>query len=124
QTSPDYVPGPKEPEQAPLSPDHVSGPEYPEYLAPSDEEVLVEDQPYAVTDSSIALSPGYVVDSDPEEDSEDGPVDYSADGGNGDDDDSSNDNDEEEEASEEEEEHLALADSVVAPVVDHVPSSE
>ncbi|GJS92831.1 hypothetical protein Tco_1243584 [Tanacetum coccineum] len=45
--------------------------------------------------------------------------------GDDDDDDSSN-NDKEEEASEEEEEeeHLAPADSVVAPVVDHVPSSE
>ncbi|GJX38289.1 reverse transcriptase domain-containing protein [Tanacetum coccineum] len=89
----------------------------------------MEDQPYAVADSPIALSPGYVADSDPEEDpeedSEDGPVDYPADGGDGDDDDSSNDDEEEEEASEEEEEeHLALADSVVAPVVDHVPSSE
>ncbi|GJV47645.1 hypothetical protein Tco_1437857 [Tanacetum coccineum] len=132
--SPDYVPGPEEPEQAPLSPDYVPGPEYPEYLAPSDEEVPVEDQPYAVADSPIALSPGYVADSDPEEDpeedSEDGPVDYPADGGDGDDDDSSDDDEEEEEASEEEEaeeeeeEHLAPADSVVAPVVDHVPSSE
>ncbi|GJX69158.1 hypothetical protein Tco_0304885 [Tanacetum coccineum] len=122
--SPDYVPGPEEPEQAPLSPDYVPGPEYPEYLAPSDEEVPVEDQPYAVADSPIALSPGYVADSDPEEDSEDGPVDYPADGGDGDDDDSFDDDEEEEEASEEEEEHLASADSVVAPVVDHVPSSE
>ncbi|GJV31542.1 hypothetical protein Tco_1391942 [Tanacetum coccineum] len=128
--SPDYVPGPEEPEQAPLSPDYVPGPEYPEYLAPSDEEVPVEDQPYAVADSPIALSPGYVADSDPEEDSEDGPVDYPADGGDGDDDDSSDDDEEEEEASEEEEaeeeeeEHLAPADSVVAPVVDHVPHSE
>ncbi|GKD04707.1 reverse transcriptase domain-containing protein, partial [Tanacetum coccineum] len=128
--SPDYVPGPEEPEQAPLSPDYVPGPEYPEYLAPSDEEVPIEDQPYAVADSPIALSPGYVADSDPEEDSEDGPVDYPADGGDGDDDDSSDDDEEEEEASEEEEaeeeeeEHLAPADSVVAPVVDHVPSSE
>ncbi|GKD83748.1 hypothetical protein Tco_1350587 [Tanacetum coccineum] len=111
--SPDYVPGPEEPEQAPLSPDYVPGPEYPEYLAPSDEEVPVEDQPYVVADSPIALSPGYVADSDPEEDSEDGPVDYPADGGDGDDDDE-----------EEEDEHLAPADSVVAPVVDHVPSSE
>ncbi|GKD21532.1 hypothetical protein Tco_1223235, partial [Tanacetum coccineum] len=47
-----------------------------------------------------------------------------------DDDDSSDDDEEEEEVSEEEdaeeeeEEHLALANSVVAPVVDHVPSSE
>ncbi|GKE46968.1 hypothetical protein Tco_1478226, partial [Tanacetum coccineum] len=93
--SPDYVPGLEEPEQAPLSPDYVSGLEYPEYLAPSDEE-----------------------------DPEDSLVDYPADGGDGEDDDSFDDDDEEEEAKEEEEEHLALADSVVAPVVDHVSSSE
>ncbi|GJT17483.1 putative reverse transcriptase domain-containing protein, partial [Tanacetum coccineum] len=118
--------------EAPLWPDYVPGPEYPEYLAPSDEEVLVEDQPYAIADSPIALSPGYVADSDPEEDpekdSEDGPIDYPGNGGDGDDDDSSNDDEEEDEASEEEEaeeeEHLAPGDSIVAPVVDHVPSSE
>ncbi|GJZ38491.1 putative reverse transcriptase domain-containing protein [Tanacetum coccineum] len=82
--------------------------------------------------ASLALSPGYVADLDPEEDFEDGPVDYAANGGDDDDDDSSDDDEEEEEASkeeeaeeeEEEEEHLAPADSVVAPVVDHVPSSE
>ncbi|GKF71150.1 hypothetical protein Tco_0207264, partial [Tanacetum coccineum] len=128
--SPNYVPGPEEPEQAPLLPDYVTGPEYPEYLAPYDEEVPVEDQPYDVVDSPIALSLGYVAVSDPEEDSKDGPVDYPADGGDGDDDDSSDDDEEEEEASEEEEEakeeeeHLAPADSVIAPVVDHVPSSK
>ncbi|GKF18244.1 hypothetical protein Tco_0063162, partial [Tanacetum coccineum] len=123
--SPDYVPGPKEPEQAPLSPDYMPGPEYPEYLAPSDEDILVEDQPYAVADSPIALSPGYVADLDPEENSKGGTVDYPADGGDGDDDDSCNDDEEEEGASkEEEDEHLALTDSVVAPVIDHVPSSE
>ncbi|GJR57548.1 hypothetical protein Tco_1499710 [Tanacetum coccineum] len=110
--SPDYVPDPKEPEQAPLLPDYVPGPEYPEYLAPSDEEVPVEDQPYAVVDSPIALSPGYVADSDPEEDPEEellrrrrrllgrgGPE-------------------------EEEEGASNLATLIVAPVVDHVPSFE
>ncbi|GJT87829.1 hypothetical protein Tco_1069546, partial [Tanacetum coccineum] len=127
---PDDVPGPEEPEQAPLSPDYVPELEYPEYLALSDEEVPIEDQQYAVADSPIALSPGYVADSDLEEDSEDGPVDYPADGGDDDNDDSSDDDKEEDEASEEEgaeeeeEEHLAPTDSVVAPVVDHVPSSE
>ncbi|GJW33190.1 hypothetical protein Tco_0053222 [Tanacetum coccineum] len=60
----------------------------------------------------------------PREDFEDGLVDYPADGGNGDDDDSSDDEEEEEKAEEEEEEHLAPAESVVAPVVHHVPSSE
>ncbi|GJY96701.1 hypothetical protein Tco_0513611 [Tanacetum coccineum] len=119
--SPDNEPGPEEPEQVPLSPNYMPGPECLEYLAPSNEEVPVEDQPYAIADSPIALSLGYVADSDPEEDSADGLVDYPTDGGDGDDDDSS-DNDEEEEASEEEEEeeHLALANSVV----DHVPSFE
>ncbi|GJY00457.1 hypothetical protein Tco_0357475 [Tanacetum coccineum] len=108
--SPDYVPGPEEPEQAPLSPDYIPGPEYLEYLAPFDEEVPIEDQPYDVVDSPIALSPGYVADSDPEEDSEDGPEEEES--------------SEEKEAKEEEEEHLASTDSVFAPVVDHVPSSE
>ncbi|GKA84248.1 hypothetical protein Tco_0805843 [Tanacetum coccineum] len=128
--SPDYVPGPEEPEQAPLSPDYVPGLEYPEYLAPSDEEVPVEDQPYATADSPIALSLGYIIDSDSEkdleEDSKGGPVDYPADGGdnNDDDDDSSNDDEDEEASEEEEEEHLDLADSVVAPAVDPIPSFE
>ncbi|GJT47386.1 hypothetical protein Tco_0956101 [Tanacetum coccineum] len=123
--SPDYVPRPKESEQTPLSPDYMPGPEYPEYLALSNEEVPMEDQPYPVADSPIAVSPGYVADSNPKEDSKDGLVDYPADGGDGDDDDSSDDDEEGEEASEEEEdEHMALADYVVAPVVDHVPSSE
>ncbi|GKB10888.1 hypothetical protein Tco_0844811 [Tanacetum coccineum] len=113
--SPDYVPGPEEPEQAPPSPDYVPGPEYPEYLAPANDEIVVEDQPYADYASPAALSPGYVADSDPEEDSEDGPVDYPADGGDDDDD------DDEEEKALEEEEHLAPADSVIAPAVDHAP---
>ncbi|GKC06051.1 hypothetical protein Tco_0997661, partial [Tanacetum coccineum] len=60
-----------------------------------------------------------------EEDPEDGLVDYLADGGyDDDDDDSSDDDEEEEEDSEEEEEHLATADSVITPAVDHVPSSK
>ncbi|GKG18970.1 hypothetical protein Tco_0376069, partial [Tanacetum coccineum] len=100
--SPDYVPGPEEPEQAPLSPDY----------------------PYADYASPDAVSPRYVTDSDPEEDFEDGPLDYPADRGDDDDDDDSSDDDEEEEASEEEEEHLAPVDSVVAPAVDPVPSFE
>ncbi|GJZ40608.1 hypothetical protein Tco_0587494 [Tanacetum coccineum] len=109
----DYVPGPEEPEQAPLSPDY----------------------PYAVAASPIALSPGYIADSGPEEDpkdeSEDGPADYPADGGDDDDETSRDDADDkgEEEAYEEddeEEKHLAPADSTAtaSPVVDHVPSAE
>ncbi|GJX36628.1 gag-pol polyprotein [Tanacetum coccineum] len=94
----------------------VSGPEYPEYLALSDEEVPVEDHPYVVDNSPIALSPGYVADSDPDEDSKDGPIDYPADGGNDDDDDSS-DNDEEEKEEEEVERLLALPPPPPSPLI-------
>ncbi|GKC45955.1 hypothetical protein Tco_1063677, partial [Tanacetum coccineum] len=110
--SPNYVPSLEEPEQAPPSLDYVPGPEYPEYLAPADDEIVAEDQPYADYASPVAVSPGYIADSDPEENSEDGPVDYPANGGDDDDDDDSFDDDEEEE------EHLDLADSVVVPVAE------
>ncbi|GJU03139.1 hypothetical protein Tco_1113477 [Tanacetum coccineum] len=90
----------------------------------------IEDQPLPADASPVALSPGYVPDSDLEEDSEGEHADYPADGGDGDDepsgDDTDNDDDEEpfedEEDDEEEEEHLAPADSPVIPVVDPVPS--
>ncbi|GKD02853.1 hypothetical protein Tco_1177827, partial [Tanacetum coccineum] len=79
-----------------------------------------------------ALSPGYVPNSDmeedPEEDSEDEHADYLADGGDGDDepsdndsDDDTDDDDDEPFEDEEEEEHLALADSSAIPAVDPVP---
>ncbi|GJZ03248.1 hypothetical protein Tco_0521209 [Tanacetum coccineum] len=84
--SSNYMLGPEEPEQAPLSPDYVPGPEYPEYLSLSNEEVPVEDQPYVVTDSPTALSLGYIADSDLEDESEDGPMDYLVDVGDDDDD--------------------------------------
>nr|GFD08315.1 hypothetical protein [Tanacetum cinerariifolium] len=45
---PNYVPGPKEPEQAPPSPvyiPYVSEPEYPEYIPPEDEVFPAEEQP-------------------------------------------------------------------------------
>ncbi|GJY44593.1 hypothetical protein Tco_0432806 [Tanacetum coccineum] len=104
----DYVPTPDHPP----SPDYVSGLEEPEQaqLSPNYDQPLLDDA------SPTALSPGYVTDSDPEEDLEEDP----ADGGDDDDDESSDDDDdddddEEQEASEdddeEEEEHLAPADS-------------
>ncbi|GJY35621.1 hypothetical protein Tco_0420999 [Tanacetum coccineum] len=105
-TSPDYMPGPNEPEQAPPSPDYVPGPEYPEYLAPVDDEIVVEDQPYVDYASPVALSSGYVADSDTRGGLWDGSSrNYLA-------------------VREEEEEHLALVESIVAPAVDPVPSSE
>ncbi|GJY96446.1 copia protein [Tanacetum coccineum] len=62
--SPDYVPGPEEPEQAPPSPDYVPGPEH------ADDEIVAEDQPYAEDASPTAQSPDYVPESDPEADPE------------------------------------------------------
>ncbi|GJX57189.1 hypothetical protein Tco_0287086 [Tanacetum coccineum] len=132
-SSPDYVPGPEHP-PSPIEIPYVPEPEYPEYLVPSEDEAPMEDQPLPADASPIALSPGYVPDSDPEEDPEEDyeeeHADYPADGGDGDDEPSGDDTDdddeepfEDEEDDEEEEEHLALADSLVIPVVDPVPSA-
>nr|GEY69309.1 hypothetical protein [Tanacetum cinerariifolium] len=95
--SPDYIPGPEEPEQAPPSPDYVPGPEH------ANDEIVAEEKPYDDDDE------------DPEED----PVDYLADGGDdGDDEEGSSEDGEDDDMDieaneEEEEEHPALADSVV-----------
>nr|GFD44620.1 hypothetical protein [Tanacetum cinerariifolium] len=48
QPSPDYIPGPEEPEQAPPSPDYIPSPEH------ADDEIVAEDQPYAEDASPIA----------------------------------------------------------------------
>ncbi|GKD74664.1 hypothetical protein Tco_1332946, partial [Tanacetum coccineum] len=93
--SPAYVPDPEELEHH--IPVYVSEPVYPEYLAPSDDDIPVEDQPLSADASSTTLSPGYVADSDLEEPFKD-----------------TNDDDVEEN---EEEEHLALADSSAIPTV-------
>ncbi|GJY13593.1 hypothetical protein Tco_0382902 [Tanacetum coccineum] len=139
--SPDYIPGPEDPQTPPVpqdederepmfvqahDPDYVPEPIYPEYIPLEDDhEFSAEEQPLPPVDSPTAESLGYVIESDPEEDpeeyeddeTEDGPVDYPIDGGDdGDDDDgdSSRDdanNEDEEDEDEEEEEHLALDDS-------------
>nr|GFA55244.1 hypothetical protein [Tanacetum cinerariifolium] len=93
--SPDYVPGPKDPEQAPLSPDYVPVPEEPEQAPPS--------PPLPVAATPTADSPGYIRESDPkgdlkeddEEDPEEDPADYPAD-----------------------------STVVALPAIDHVPSEE
>ncbi|GJU36542.1 hypothetical protein Tco_0998062 [Tanacetum coccineum] len=88
----------------------------------------MEDQPLHADASPIALSLGYIADSDPEEDEED-PADYPADVGDNDDNESSNDDDDDDdverdkEDEEEEEEHLAPVDPSVVPIDDPVPSS-
>ncbi|GKA29954.1 hypothetical protein Tco_0716199 [Tanacetum coccineum] len=101
--SPDYIPGP----EVPPSPDYIPGPEEPQSPPPLD-------FPLPTAASPTADSPGYVPESDleeePEEDDEDpeeDPADYPADREDDDDDDEDEDEDEEEEK-----EHPAPADSV------------
>ncbi|GKA84428.1 hypothetical protein Tco_0806023 [Tanacetum coccineum] len=145
--SPDYIPGPEEPQTPPVpqdederepmfiqphDPDYVPEPIYPEYIPLEDEhEFPVEEQPLPPVDSPTAESPGYVVESDPEEDpeeyeddeTEDGPVDYPMDGGeDGDDDDGGShgddaDDEDEDEEDEDEEEEEHLAPADSAVVV-------
>ncbi|GJW50402.1 hypothetical protein Tco_0091753 [Tanacetum coccineum] len=117
--SPNYMPGPEEPEQAPHLPDFVPEPVYPEFMPPEDEVLLAKEQPLPAVASPTTDSPGYVPESNPEEDPEeddDGdpeedPADYLADGGDdGDDEDESSDDDEDDDVDikgdkEEEEEH-------------------
>ncbi|GJU84435.1 hypothetical protein Tco_1291981 [Tanacetum coccineum] len=144
--SPDYIPGPKDPQTPPVPQDederepmfvqahdldYVPETIYPEYIPLEDEhEFPTEEQPLPPVDSPTAESPGYVTESDPEEDpeeykddeTEDGPVDYPMDGGDDGDDedgDSSRDdaNDEDEDDEDEEEEEEHLAPADSAIVV-------
>nr|GEZ17249.1 hypothetical protein [Tanacetum cinerariifolium] len=135
--SPDYMPDAKNP-PSPVEVPYVPEPKHPEYLVSSEDEAPIEDQPLPTDASPIALSPGYVADSDPnkdlEEDPEEDHADYLADGGDGDDepfdddDDDDDTYDEDKEPSknvdddEEEEEHLAPANSFDVSVVDPVSS--
>ncbi|GKE81303.1 hypothetical protein Tco_1551303 [Tanacetum coccineum] len=122
--SPDYVPGPEHP-PSPVEVPYVPEPEYPEYLVPSDVEAPLEDQPLPTDTSPTALSPGYVADSDLDEDPKEDPkeehANYPADGGDDDDDPSDDDNDDDDTDNEDEEEYLAPADSSAILVVDLVP---
>ncbi|GKD51278.1 hypothetical protein Tco_1280254, partial [Tanacetum coccineum] len=138
--SPDYIPGPKEPQSPPL-PDFIPEPVYLEYMSREDEVFLAKEQPLPVAASPTAQSPDYVPKSDPEadpeedddEDPEEDPVDYPADGGDdGDDEDELSEDDEDEDVDiesdddGEEKEHPASADSTVValPAADQALSVE
>ncbi|GKB40856.1 hypothetical protein Tco_0885798 [Tanacetum coccineum] len=137
--SPDYIPGPEEPQSPPL-PDFIPELVYPEYMPQEDEVFSAEEQPLPAAALPTAQSPDYVSESDPKEDPEEDddkdpeedPADYPADGGDdGDDEDEPSNDDEDEEVDieaddEEEEEHLALSDStaVALPAADQAPSAE
>nr|GEV78747.1 hypothetical protein [Tanacetum cinerariifolium] len=129
---PDYVPGPEEPEQAPPSPvyiPYVPEPIYPEYIPPEDDIFPAEEQPLPAAASPTAESPGYIPESDPDEDPEEDDdkdpeedlADYPADHDDEEEEEPSGDDaDEEDEEQdedddEEEEEHPASADSILPP---------
>ncbi|GJY96715.1 hypothetical protein Tco_0513625 [Tanacetum coccineum] len=94
--SPDYIPDSEEPQTPPVpqdederepmfiqphDPDYVPEPIYPEYIPLEDEhEFLAEEQPLPPVVSPTAESPGYVVESDPEEDPEEYEDDETEDG--------------------------------------------
>nr|GEU97587.1 hypothetical protein [Tanacetum cinerariifolium] len=125
---PDYIPGPEEPQTPPApqdedehelmfiqlhDPDFIPEPIYPEYIPLKDEHILLaEEQPLPPVVSPTAESPGYVAESDPQEDPKEYEEDETEDGP---------DEDEEEEE-EEKEEHLALADSIVVIPIDELVS--
>nr|GEW89432.1 hypothetical protein [Tanacetum cinerariifolium] len=135
----DYMPGP----EYPPSPEFVPELVYPEFMPAEDDILPAKEQPLPAAASPTAKSPGYIDESDPEEDYEDDPeedlTDYPADGGEeGDNEDESSDDEEDEssdddededidiEGDEEEDEYLAPADSTVVtlPAIDHAPSAE
>ncbi|GKF87304.1 hypothetical protein Tco_0258181, partial [Tanacetum coccineum] len=106
--SPNYVSGPEELEQAPLSPEFVPKTVYREFMPPGDEVFLAEEQPLPVVVSPTTDSPGYIADSDPDEDEgdpEEDPANYP--------DDDDDDVEEEEDMEEDKEEHPASADFVL-----------
>ncbi|GJR74501.1 hypothetical protein Tco_0086866 [Tanacetum coccineum] len=123
--SSDYMPGPEEPEQAPLSLEFVPEPVYLEFMPPEDEVFPTEEQPLPAAVSPTAASPGYIIDSHPDEDKEDpeevpkeDPIDYHVDELDDDDDDDEPSGDEaDDEDDKEEEEHPAPAVSVPPPPV-------
>ncbi|GKB53428.1 hypothetical protein Tco_0904181, partial [Tanacetum coccineum] len=118
--SPDYIPGPEEP-QSPPPLDYVPEPIYPEYMPQEDEVFPAEEQPLPAAASPTAQSPDYVSESDPEADPEED-----------DDEDPEEDPDDEDDDmdivvdDDEKEEHPAPADCVVValPASDQAPSAE
>nr|GFB29939.1 hypothetical protein [Tanacetum cinerariifolium] len=130
---PDYVPGLEEPEQAPPSPvyiPYVTELVYPEHIPPEDDLFPAEEQPLPAVASPTVDSPGYIpesdLDEDPEDDDEDpeeDPADYLADHDDKEEEEeepSEDDADEEDEEQDEgdddeEEEHPASADFIPPP---------
>nr|GEZ70447.1 putative reverse transcriptase domain-containing protein [Tanacetum cinerariifolium]GEZ74190.1 putative reverse transcriptase domain-containing protein [Tanacetum cinerariifolium] len=117
-----YVPGPKEPEQAPLSSDYVPGSEepeqvppspvylpyvpklvYPEYMPPEDDVFSAKEQSLPAAATPTADSPGYILEFDPKGDPKE---------------------DDEEDPEEDHADYPADSTVVALPAIDHVPFEE
>ncbi|GJR97838.1 reverse transcriptase domain-containing protein [Tanacetum coccineum] len=121
--SPDYVPDPEHP-PSPVYVPYVPELVYPEFMPPEDDVLPVEEQPLPAAISPTADSPGYITESDPEEDDKDpeeDPDDYLTDKDNDDEEeessgDDADDDKAEKDEDEEEEEHLAPTNSILPPI--------
>ncbi|GKC74298.1 hypothetical protein Tco_1120181 [Tanacetum coccineum] len=124
----DYVPGPEYP-PSPVYVPYVSESIYPEFMPPEEYVLPAEEQPLPASVLPTPDSPGYITESNPEEDLEEDdedpkedPADYpdDKDDGEEEEEESSGHNvdnvEKDEDEDEEEEEHLALADSVPPPI--------
>ncbi|GJQ93221.1 putative reverse transcriptase domain-containing protein [Tanacetum coccineum] len=121
--SPDYVPSHECPPLLIYVP-YVPKPIYLEFMPSEDDVLPTEEHPLPAAVSPTANSPGYITESNPEEDlnkddedPKEDPVDYPDDKDDDEDEeesfgDDSDDEEEDEDEDEEEEEHLALVDSV------------
>ncbi|GJT60621.1 reverse transcriptase domain-containing protein [Tanacetum coccineum] len=115
-----YVPDPMElDEHVPV---YVPEPEHPEYHVPLDDDIQVEDQPYADDASSTAESPRYIADSDSMEDDS---IDYPNEPEDDDEDpDEDDDEDPEEDPSEKHEPEDDDEDPEEDPSEEHEPEDE
>ncbi|GKB12896.1 putative reverse transcriptase domain-containing protein [Tanacetum coccineum] len=116
--SPDYIPGPEHP-PSPVYVPYVLEPAYPEFMPPEDDVFPAEVQPLPAVVSPTTDSPGYITESDPEEDPEEDLAGYPTDRDDEEDEkysrEDADDEEEDEGEDEEEEEHPTPADSVPPP---------
>nr|GEW07582.1 putative reverse transcriptase domain-containing protein [Tanacetum cinerariifolium] len=133
--SPDYVSGLEHPPSLVYVPEFVPEPVYSKFMPAEDDIHPAEEEPLPAATSPTTESPGYIDESDLDENSKDDPeenlADYPTEGGyEGDDEDESSDDDEDDdidiEGDEEEDEYLAPANSTVVtlPAVDHALSTK
>nr|GEX23957.1 putative reverse transcriptase domain-containing protein [Tanacetum cinerariifolium] len=129
--SPNDVPGPEHPPLHIYVPEFVSELVYPEFMPLEDDILPAEEEPLPAAASHTTESPGYIDESDLDEDPKEDLTDYPTNGGDeGDDEDESSNDDKDDDidiqGDEEEDEYLAPADSIAVtlPAVDHAPSAE